>query len=212
MIINRSDCIINAQFEEDVINSSGTNGTVTGTEQYIDSISGQGFDFDGSTYVSFGNSGLSNASDLTIFTLIDLDTQTNGDKMFGKRTAGNANAFFMTITATAALFRVRNAANSAWVSASLTVDMTTVRAMRFEINLTNDITVSAYDSSGVLTTVSTAFADATYTTNADDITTGDLDGGNDGMDGYIDNFTVITSILTDEDFYRYYMGLGITDL
>jgi len=215
MIVNRTDAIANFQFEDNVTNSTGgTNGTVTGTTQYSNSISGRAFDFDGSTRIEYGNSGLSNSSDLTLLLRLNADTHTNGDKVFAKA-GSTAEGFYLFVNSAASdiyTWRVRNAADSAFVAVNITMPETQVYAIRCEIKLTNEITVSYYTTAGVLSTASTAFVDSTYASNASNMSLGDLAGGNNGFDGKIDDFTVVTGLLTDEDFYRYYMGLGITDL
>ena len=124
MIINRSDCISNFQFEGNVNNSvvSGTNGTVTGTEQYKSSISGKAFDFDGSNRVGVGNGSLSNSSNLTIFLKMNMDTLPTGGVIFSKKTSGTANGFLFNVTVSATnelRFRVRTASGSAWVDTVL---------------------------------------------------------------------------------------------
>ena len=216
MIVNRADCIIKCQFEDNVTNlvSGGTSGTVTGSAAYVDSTKGRAFDFDGSTYIEFGNSDLSDSSDLTVFLRMNLDTHTTGDKIFAKRTTASANGFYMTVTASATdtlRFRIRNAADSAWVTVDLVLPETNLYAIRCEINLGTEITLSAYTTAGVLTTASTAYTSGRYTSNSDNICLGDLTAGNNGMDGKIDDFTVVKKILSDEDFYRYYMGMPISD-
>ena len=217
MIVNRTDTIGVFQFE-DTVNTSdngGTNGTVTGTTAYVDTISGKGFDFDGSSRVSIGNSSLSNSSNITALLRMNLDTHTTNDKIFAKRSTANGNGFYLYIASSGGdviRFRCRNAADSTWVAAELVMPETIPYAIRCEINLGTEITLSYYTIDGAFTTTTTAFTDSTYATNTDNINIGDFESGGQGMDGSIDDFTIIEGLISDEDFYRYYLGMGITDL
>lgn len=216
MVINRSDSIGVFQFEGNVNTSDngGTNGIVTGTTQYNTGLSGRCFDFDGSTIINIGESGLSNSSDLTVFLRMNLDSHSTGDAILAKKTSGVTDGFlFQMATAGTDTMRfiVRNAANSAWVEVNDVMPENTVYAVRLQIDLGNEITMDYYTTDGVLTTNSTAFSDSTYTSNSDNITLGNQTSGN-ACDGEIDDVCIFTSLLTDEDFYRYYLGLGVTDL
>ena len=217
MIINRSDCIANFQFEENVTNSviSGTNGTVTGTTQYADSISGKAFDFDASTYVDIGNGSLSNSSDLTIFLRMNLDAHSAGDKIIVKGGFTSTDGWELVVASAATdtiRFRVRNSADTSWINADLILPETSLYAIRCEVNLSNNITLSAYTTGGVYTTATTTFSDSDYSNATENISIGDNTVGSNAMDGTVDDVTIVKSILTDEDFYRYYIGLGITDV
>ena len=216
MIINRSDALINAQFEGNATNSTGgTNGTWSGTEQYADSISGKAADFDGSSRVEFGNSGLSNSSSFTVFLRMNLDTHTGGDRVFSK-TASTANGFWLWVNSAASdtfRFYIRNGTDTALVFAEITLPENTAYAIRCVLDLVNDeMTVSAYENDGTFSTSSTVYTQSDYTSNADNITVGNFSGGGNGSDGLVDDFTFIEGLLSEEDFYRFYMGLGVTDL
>jgi hypothetical protein len=108
-------------------------------------------------------------------------------------------------------FRVKGGAAS-YTNVSLNLSETNLYALRMEIKINNEITISSYGVDGSYNTASTAFPYTVYTSTTDNITIGDASNGFNGVDGVADDFTVITSLLPEEDFYRYYMGLGVTDL
>lgn len=218
MLINRSDTLGVFYFENSLntSDSGGSNGTVTGTEQYADSISGKGFDFNGSTRVGVGQGSLSNSTDLTILMKMNLDSLASGDVMFAKKTSGITKGFLFNVNNAGVddlRWRVRNAADSAFIECISTLPENNVYAVMLEIELGVEIRLSYYKIDGTLTTVSTAFTDSTYATDSSEISIGNQISGQ-ACDGKIDEVIIKTGIFVNplEEFYRYYLGLGISDL
>lgn len=215
MIINRSDAIQVFQFEGNVNTSipSGTNGTVTGTEQYASGVSGQAFDFDGASFVDSGVN-FSGTGDFTILLRGDITSEDGNVRRYVSNLS-STNGFFFLYNGGSGVyfFRVRGSSGNIDLSIADSNFSEDPYAFMLYFKSSTEIGIKAFDSNGVFQTFTTAHGDATWVNSANNIHIGAKSDDSQWMDGSIDDVVVIDgAVLTDEDFYRYYMGFGITDL
>lgn len=229
MLLNRSDILFYYQFEGNTNDSIAiNNGTVIGTELYTPSMSGMGFDFNGATYIDTGidASLLDNTKPFTMLLrgrFINYEEE-NQDKVFiaCREKGENQEGFILQYLDSANTIRlgVRNAANTSSNFAEITA--TTVNEEDYAVICAgfypnNKIFISNFSLKGFSNTTETLIPSESSWSNSNNV--GNIFIGStsptnsiSNMDRDLDTICFLQGEVSDEDIYRFYMGLGLTDL
>ena len=222
MLTNRSDAQFFYQFEKNVNDSLGlNNGTVNGTAVYVNSTSGQAFDFNGSTQIDTGVSALDNTKSFSIMLRGDFNNLTSDHRLVSYQQLGSNVGWILRYGNTASDFQfyLRDAANSGWYLAAIadtTLPANAVYAIHAYWDKGTEIGLQIYKSDGTLLTNTVATTDTSYSTITRNVVIGsDSNTSTPAQyhDGQVDDCLLcIGNKLTSDDFYGFYMGQGVSDL
>ena len=164
MIINRSDSLIYYPFEGNVNDFSGNsnNGTVNGTDTYVDSISGKAFDFDGSTQIDTGVSSMGTGS-FSILLRGSFDMFTSNRRFISKQQPGDSGGWLLFYNNAVGQLRLSVYLSGAYVTCDVSVSSSTIYAVYAYFDSANEIGLQVYQTDGTLTTNTTSTAVASYT-------------------------------------------------
>lgn len=222
MLINRKDARLYYPLEGNVNDyaGGGADASVNGTSTYVDSISGKAFDFDGSTQINTGIANLNNGS-FSVLLRGSFDAFTSNQRLISYQTSGTGNPSWLLRydnTASSVKFFVRNQADSGYHTCEIADSLLstgTIYAIHAYFDAGTEVGIEVYEQDGTLNTNTSSTTDTTFTNNSSNLVIGsdsNLSSPTDYLNGVIDDCIYIDgSKITSDEFYRFYLGLGLED-